>query len=79
MQKIFVAISVLKDGTNFSSHMNKMKFETLKEQGDSQIAHLASSYQTTDKRFTTSLIHKFAPAEEDWTLKVDKMTAVDFL
>ena len=59
--------------------MNKMKFETLKDQGDSQIAHLATSYKTTDKRFTTPLVHKFGPAEEDWTLKLDKMTASDFL
>ena len=77
--KIFNAIEVLKDGTNFSSHFNKIKFETLLEAGDSQIAHLAQSYKTSDKRFTTDILSTFGPRDDDWTLRVSKLTSSEFI
>jgi len=34
VKKLFTAISILRDGTQFSAQMNKIKFETLKDAGD---------------------------------------------
>lgn len=79
LERLFKAIDVLADGTGFSSHMNKIKYNTLLDAQDSQIAHLASSYRTADKRFTTAISKTFGPEEADWTLRVTKLNSASFL
>ena len=79
MEKLFASIAVLKDGTNFSAHMSKIKFKALKAAGDPAIAHLAQTYKTADKRFATAISQKFGPRDEDWTLNIDKLTGSEFL
>ena len=46
-------ITNLKDGTNFTAHMNKLKFAALREAGDSQIDHLVKYFKTPTKKFDT--------------------------
>ena len=55
MDKMFTSISALKDGTNFTAHMNKLKFAALREVGDSQINHLVKDFKTPAKKFDTQL------------------------
>lgn len=57
----FSSIDMLKDGTKFTSSKNKIKFETLLETQDPQIAHLATNYSTADKKFTTGFSKTFGP------------------
>ena len=79
MQAYFNAMSVLKDGTNFSQQMNKIKFETLVTQHDPQVAHLATPYEPADRRFKLNFEKKFGPLEQDWTLKLSKHTSSEFI
>ena len=51
MNKMFTSIAALKDGTNFTSHMNKLKFVSLREVSDSQINHLVKNFKTPAKKF----------------------------
>ena len=77
--KLATAMDALKDGTNFTSQMNTIKFQTLIEAGDDQIKHLAHSYKTVDKRFETSIDMQVMPLEKEWNLKISKVTGPDFI
>ena len=55
MDKMFTSITNLKDGTNFTAHMNKLKFAALREAGDSQIDHLVKYFKTPAKKFDTQI------------------------
>ena len=55
MDNMFTSISALKDGTNFSAHMNKLKFVSLREVGDSQIDHLVKYFKTPAKKFDSQI------------------------
>jgi hypothetical protein len=55
MNSMFASIAALKDGTNFTAHMNKLKFASLREVGDSQINHLVKNFKTPAKKFDSEI------------------------